>query len=436
MSNIIQMSKTIAFHTFGCKLNFSETSTISRKLPGTKYTIINFKEKADIYVIHSCAVTAAAEKKCKQTIRSAKKRNPESQVVVMGCFAQLSPNILSEMEEVDLILGSKDKFNLPDYLETNLPKDTTEIHTSDISKTKTFTPSFSLVDRTRSFVKIQDGCDYFCSYCTIPLARGRSRSGNLIDTIGIVETIAQSDVREIVLTGVNIGEFGRNNNESFFDLIRKLDIVEGIDRIRISSIEPDLLSNDIIEFVARADKFLPHFHLPLQSGSNKILKSMQRKYNRELFAGRIKKIKQEMPLCCIAVDIIVGFPGETEEDFMDTYHFINGLDISYLHVFSYSGRPNTASMKLDGKIKPEIIKLRSKMLHQLSAQKKMSFYDQNKGKTFNVLFESDPNKGYLFGFTENYIRVKAPVRKELINSIVPVKLITMDNNGNYLWSNH
>ena len=293
MSNIIQMSKTIAFHTFGCKLNFSETSTISRKLPGTKYTIINFKEKADIYVIHSCAVTAAAEKKCKQTIRSAKKRNPESQVVVMGCFAQLSPNILSEMEEVDLILGSKDKFNLPDYLETNLPKDTTEIHTSDISKTKTFTPSFSLVDRTRSFVKIQDGCDYFCSYCTIPLARGRSRSGNLIDTIGIVETIAQSDVREIVLTGVNIGEFGRNNNESFFDLIRKLDIVEGIDRIRISSIEPDLLSNDIIEFVARADKFLPHFHLPLQSGSNKILKSMQRKYNRELFAGRIKKIKQE-----------------------------------------------------------------------------------------------------------------------------------------------
>ncbi len=430
------MRKTIAFHTFGCKLNFSETSTISRKLPATKYNIIDFKEKADIYVIHSCAVTAAAEKKCKQTIRSLKRKNPESQVIVMGCFAQLSPGTLSEMEEVDLILGSKDKFNLPDYLETKLPKETTEIHTSDISKTKTFTPSFSLTDRTRSFVKIQDGCDYFCSYCTIPLARGRSRSGTIVDTIEIVETVAQSDVREIVLTGVNIGEFGKNNNESFFGLIRKLDLVEGIDRIRISSIEPNLLSNEIIEFVASADKFLPHFHLPLQSGSNKILKSMRRKYNRELFAGRVKKIKQEMPLCCIAVDIIVGYPGETEKDFMDTYHFLERLDLSYLHVFSYSERPNTATVRLTEKIKPEIIKQRSKMLHQLSAQKKNGFYDQNKGKTFNVLFESDPNRGYLFGFTENYIRVKAPVKKKLINNIVPVKLITMDNHGNYLWSNH
>lgn len=427
------MRKTIAFHTFGCKLNFSETSTISRKLPAAKYNIINFKEKADIYVIHSCAVTAAAEKKCKQTIRSLKRRNPESQVIVMGCFAQLSPGTLSEMEEVDLILGSEDKFDLPDYLETKLPKETTKIHTTDIFKTKTFTPSFSLADRTRSFVKIQDGCDYFCSYCTIPLARGRSRSGTIIDTIKIVETIAQSDVREIVLTGVNIGEFGKSNNESFWGLIRKLDLVEGIDRIRISSIEPDLLSNEIIEFVARANKFLPHFHLPLQSGSNKILKSMRRKYNRELFAGRVKKIKQEMPLCCIAVDIIVGFPGETEKDFMDTYQFLEGLDLSYLHVFSYSERPNTATVRLTEKIKPEIIRQRSKMLHQLSAQKKKGFYDQNKKKTFNVLFESDPNKGYLFGFTENYIRVKALVRKKLINSIVPVKLVTMDNNGNYLW---
>jgi len=428
------MRKTIAFHTFGCKLNFSETSTISRKLPVTKYNIIDFKENADIYVIHSCAVTAAAEKKCRQTIRSVKKRNPESQVIVMGCFAQLSPGALSEMEEVDLILGSKEKFNLPDYLETKLPEEATEIHTSDISKVKTFTPSFSLADRTRSFVKIQDGCDYFCSYCTIPLARGRSRSGTIIDTIEIVETVAQSDVREIVLTGVNIGEFGKNNNESFFGLIQKLDLVEGIERIRISSIEPDLLSNEIIEFVASSDKFLPHFHLPLQSGSNKILKSMHRKYNRELFAGRVKKIRQEMPFCCIAIDIIVGFPGETEKDFMDTYHFLEGLELSYLHVFSYSERPNTATVRLDGKTKPEIIKQRSKMLHQLSEQKKSIFYEQSKGKTFNVLFESNPNRGYLFGFTENYIRVKAPVRKELINSIVPVKLVTMDNNGNYLLS--
>jgi threonylcarbamoyladenosine tRNA methylthiotransferase MtaB len=426
--------RRLAFHTFGCKLNFSETSTIARNLREDQFQIVDFNANADIYVIHSCAVTAAAEKKCRQAIRHVKKNNPKSDVVVIGCFAQLKPVELSGMEEVTMVLGSKDKFRLNEFLTASGSEETKQIHTTDILKDKSFTPSFSFSDRTRSFLKIQDGCDYFCSYCTIPLARGHSRSATISETVRLAEIIARKDVREIVLTGVNVGDFGKNNNVTLFDLLKEMEAVTDIERIRISSIEPDLLTSGIIHLIASSGRIMPHFHVPLQSGSNKILRSMRRRYTRELFAARVMEIKHEIPDCCIAADVIVGFPGETDGDFQETYRFIESLDISYLHVFSYSGRANTASEKMEGKVPPEVIKARSERLHELSLAKKKTFYEQNNNRLSRVLFETDPEKDYLFGFTENYIRVKTPFNPDLINKIVTLTLKEMDNEGNYLFN--
>lgn len=423
--------KRIAFHTFGCKLNFSETSTISRKFQENDYEIKDFREEADYYVIHSCAVTAAAEKKCKQAIRQAKKRNPHSQVIVMGCYAQLRPEELCKMDETDLVIGNTEKYRLTEIITEKSYSYKSCVKTID--ENNHFTPSYSLTDRTRSFLKIQDGCDYFCSYCTIPYARGRSRSATIEDTMKVANIIARSRIREIVLTGVNIGDFGKHQDESFFELIQNMEHLEGIDRIRISSIEPDLLTDEIIEFVSKSSIFLPHFHIPLQSGSNRILKAMKRKYSREIFADRIQSIKKRMPHACIAADVIVGFPGETEHDFRQTYQFLDSLDISYLHVFSYSPRPGTAALKIPDQVHPSVIKMRSKKLHHLSEQKKHVFYTSNKGKTFHVLFESDPHKDYLFGFTENYIRVKTKFNREMINKIIPVTLFHQDKEGNFVY---
>jgi threonylcarbamoyladenosine tRNA methylthiotransferase MtaB len=424
----------IAFHTFGCKLNFSETSTIARDLPKDQFEIVDFQAKADIYIIHSCAVTAAAEKKCRQTIRHIKRIHPLASVIVIGCFAQLRPDELADMEEVDLLLGSDNKFKLNEFLSFVPTLKHGEVHINDIMQVKTFTPSYSLSDRTRSFLKIQDGCDYFCSYCTIPLARGRSRSATISDTVKVAGRIAGNDIKEIVLTGVNIGDFGKNQNETFYGLLKKLDKTDGIERIRISSIEPDLLSSEIINFVARSKKIMPHFHIPLQSGSNRILEAMHRKYSKELFADKVNEIKSIMPDCCIAADVIVGFPGESEEYYRETYSFIDSLDISYVHVFSYSERPNTYSAKLEGKVHPSFIKNRSKRLHELSQKKKMTFYENNRNRISKVLFESDPNKNHLYGFTENYIHVKAPFKTELINQIITLILNKMDDEGNYLFN--
>ncbi|MCX6234129.1 MAG: tRNA (N(6)-L-threonylcarbamoyladenosine(37)-C(2))-methylthiotransferase MtaB [Bacteroidetes bacterium] len=424
----------IAFHTFGCKLNFSETSTIARDLPQDQFEIVDFHANADIYIIHSCAVTAAAEKKCRQTIRHIKRIHPAASVIVIGCFAQLRPDELADMDEVDLLLGSDNKFKLKEFLTSAPTLKHGEVHINDIMQVKTFTPSYSLSDRTRSFLKIQDGCDYFCSYCAIPLARGRSRSATISDTVKITGLIAANDIKEIVLTGVNIGDFGKNQNETFYGLLKELDKTDGIERIRISSIEPDLLSSEIINFVAGSEKIMPHFHIPLQSGSNRILKAMHRKYSKELFADKVNEIKSIMPDCCIAADVIVGFPGESEEYYRETYSFIDSLDISYVHVFSYSERPNTYSSKVEGKVHPSVIKDRSKRLHELSQKKKMTFYENNRNRISKVLFESDPNKNHLFGFTENYIHVKAPFKTELINQIITLILNKMDDEGNYLFN--
>lgn len=425
-------NKKIAFHTFGCKLNFSETSTISRQFSENAYKIVNFKEEADIYVIHSCTVTANAERKCRAAVHRVSRINPEATIVVMGCYAQLRAEEIAGMKEVDIILGNKEKYNLFEYLKNFKKTGKQEIHISNISKTNEFIPSYSYGNRTRSFLKIQDGCDYFCTYCTIPLARGHSRSNTIADTIKIANTIAGKGTKEIVLTGVNIGDFGKNNNETFFELIQHLDKIKGIERIRISSIEPDLLYDEIIEFVSNSTKLLPHFHIPLQSGSNKILKAMRRKYNRELFAHKIRKIKSLMPYSCIAADVIVGFPGETDNDFTETYNFIKELDISYLHVFTYSDRPNTQAAKIIEKIPGNIKKNRSKQLHKLSNEKKKYFYEQNIGKKYKVLFESDSINGYMHGFTENYIKVKTKYNPDLINQIVKIKLKKIDEQGVFI----
>ncbi len=419
--------KKIAFQTFGCKLNFSETSSIAKSFISEGYEVVNFKEKADIYVINSCTVTGNAEKKCKTAIKQANKRNPNSKIAIIGCFSQLRPDELANFEGVDIILGNKEKFHLLDYVEKI--KDQQIVDVADLKTDKEFFASYSLGDRTRSFLKVQDGCDYFCSYCTIPFARGRSRSDTIEDTVKTAKEIAQTNIKEIILTGVNVGDFGKHQNEKLIDLLKELDRIDGIERIRISSIEPDLLTHEIIEFVARSNKFLPHFHIPLQSGSNDILKTMKRKYKRELFADRVEKIKSLIPDCMIAADVIVGFPGESEELFTETYEFIRDTDINYAHVFSYSTRPGTLAAKMENKVPPHAIKERSKKLHELSERKKQKFYLDHQEKTFNVLFESENNQGFIQGFTENYIRVKYPFEKNLINQIVSVKLEQPDEQG-------
>jgi threonylcarbamoyladenosine tRNA methylthiotransferase MtaB len=423
--------KKAAFYTLGCKLNFSETSTISRLFEDAGYAKVDFEESPDIYVINTCSVTENADKKCKQLVKRAKKINPESFVVIIGCYAQLKPEEIAKMEGVDMVLGANEKFNLIEHLERLESRPESAIVSFDnIKKTNEFSPSFSFGDRTRSFLKVQDGCDYFCTFCTIPLARGKSRNATIASTIKEAEKIARTAVKEVVLTGVNIGDFGQGGEENFFGLVRELDKVDGIDRFRISSIEPNLLSNEIIEFCLRdADRFVPHFHIPLQSGSNRLLQTMRRKYERELYADRVKKIKELRADACIGVDVIVGFPGETDEEFMETIEFLKDLDVSYLHVFTYSERANTTAVKLGDPVPMSVRKERSKMLHILSDKKKRKFYEENVGSVRTVLFEQEEENGMMFGFTENYVKVKFPYNSELTNTFQQIELTEIDRDG-------
>lgn len=387
------------------------------------FEIVDFDEQADVYVIHTCSVTATAEQKCRTSIKQAHKRNPQARVAVIGCAAQANPEMFLKMEGVQWVLGNKDKFRLEEVVKNSLEKNGSDTpvpaigEVSDIARTREFIPSYSINDRTRSFFKVQDGCDYFCTFCSIPYMRGRSRSESVANTMKVAKEIAATNIREIILTGVNIGDFGRQNGEQFIDLLLQLDQLEGIDRIRISSIEPELLSDEIIELVSRSKKLLPHFHIPLQAGSDKILGLMKRKYKREVFAHRVQKIKELMPHACIAADVITGFPGETTEDFEDTVQFIDSLDITYLHVFSYSNRPGTKALQLEGKVDEKEKRRRSQQLHELSEKKKLSFYQAQSGSTFAVLWESDQVNGYMHGWTDNYIHCRTPYDSRLINQI-------------------
>lgn len=422
--------KKVAFHTLGCKLNFSETSTISRDFKEKGFEVVSFNSEADIYVINTCSVTEQADKKCRQSIKKIQNKNPEAFIAVVGCYAQLKPEEIAKNLGVDIVLGTKEKFNILEYLDNLQKKGTPEIHSCEIEEIENFDSSHSEADRTRSFLKVQDGCDYSCSYCTIPLARGKSRNKKIDDLIIEAEKIAQSGIKEIILTGVNIGDFGKSTNESFFDLIKSIEKVKGIERIRISSIEPNLLTNEIIDFVSLSDKFLPHFHIPLQSGCNKILAKMQRRYNRELFKSRVDKIKLVMPDAFIGVDVIVGFPDETDDDFNESYRFLEELDASFYHVFSYSERPNTKSAGFENKIPKNIISTRSKKLNDLANKKQTDFYIQNLGKEENVLFEAYKKDDLIFGFTKNYIKVETKYNKSFVGTIKKVKLDAIAPSGN------
>ena len=415
-------TKRVAFHTLGCKLNFSETAKISRDFIRHGFEKVDYRDEADIYVLNTCSVTENADKEARKLIRQAKRRNPNSSIAVIGCYAQLKPNDIAAIEGVDIVLGAEEKFNLLNHLDSIDLNIGTKVIQSEIDHLHTFTPSYSSGERTRSFLKVQDGCDYTCSFCTIPLARGESRSDTIESTMKTAREVAATDAREIVLTGVNIGDFGKGSHETFFDLIHQLDLLDGIDRIRISSIEPNLITNEIIEFCGKSEKFMPHFHVPLQSGSDKILKAMRRRYKRSLFEGRVLKIKECIPDACIGVDVIVGFPGETDDDFLDTYHFLNELDISYLHVFTYSERPNTDADEMGKVVSKEKRAERSKMLHILSDKKRRFFHDQFIEKNRRVLFENMKN-GKLTGHTDNYIQVQVEGDLDLINTIHQVKLI-------------
>lgn len=431
--------KKVAFHTLGCKLNFSETSTIARLFEEQGYQKVDFKQPSDVYVINTCSVTANADKECKQIVKSALSISPEAYVVVVGCYAQLKPEEISNIEGVDLVLGASEKFKLLNYLTDLSKKSKAEIYSCEIEEANFFVDSYSFGDRTRVFLKVQDGCDYNCSFCTIPLARGNSRSDSILNAVKNANDIALQDVKEIVLTGVNLGDFGNNSSkegnrkqETFLDLVQELDKVEGIERFRISSIEPNLLKDETIEFVSKSKRFVPHFHIPLQSGSNKMLKAMRRRYLRELYSDRVTKIKALMPHCCIGVDVIVGFPGETDEDFLDTYNFLNELPISYLHVFTYSERDNTDAIHLPNVVPVAIRKKRNKMLRILSAKKLRYFYEQHLGETRTVLFESDNKDGFMHGFTDNYVKVKTPYNPDFINQLKKVHLKELDADGNVL----
>ena len=423
--------KKVAFYTLGCKLNFSETSTISRLFEDAGVAKVEFEEKPDIYVINTCSVTENADKKCKQLVKKALKINPDAFITIIGCFAQLKPIEISKIPGVDLVLGANEKFNILEHLEKIEQKN--EVATVDfenIKNTKEFVPAFSYGDRTRSFLKVQDGCDYFCTFCTIPLARGKSRNASIASTIIEAKKIAELEIKEVVLTGVNIGDFGQGSDENFLGLVKELDKIEGIDRYRISSIEPNLLSNEIIDFTLTDSKrFVPHFHIPLQSGSNRVLQTMRRKYLRELYAERVKQIKSLREDCCIGVDVIVGFPGETDEEFMETIDFLKDIDISYLHVFTYSERVNTTAAKLGESVPMEVRRERSKMLHILSDKKKRAFYEQNTNTTRTVLFENEEDNGMMTGFTENYVKVKTPYNESLANTFQKVHLTEIDRDG-------
>lgn len=423
------MHKTAAYHTLGCKLNFAETSTIARQLKGAGYQKVEFDEKADVYVINTCSVTDNADKECKFHIKRAMKANPEGLVVVIGCYAQLKPDEIANIEGVDLVLGAKEKFNVLSYLEDLSKSDKGIVHSCEVGEANTFIGSYSAGDRTRAFLKVQDGCDYKCTYCTIPMARGVSRSDTIENIIKNAQEISERGIKEIVLTGVNIGDYGKGefgnkrHEHTFLNLITELDKVKGIERIRISSIEPNLLKDEAIELVANSRSFVPHFHIPLQSGSDDILKKMKRRYLTKLYTDRINKIRETIPHCAIGVDVIVGFPGETEEYFLETYRFLNQLPISYLHVFTYSERSNTEASDMEGSVPVSERKRRNKMLRILSEKKKREFYESQLGKKLPVLWEDEEKNGLMFGFTENYVRVQKPYDKNSSNTI---ELVTLD----------
>jgi threonylcarbamoyladenosine tRNA methylthiotransferase MtaB len=421
--------KKVAFYTLGCKLNFSETSTIARNFENQGFAKVDFTDNPDIVVINTCSVTENADKKCRQIVKKATKINPNVFVVMIGCYAQLKPTEIAEIDGVDLVLGANEKFNILDHLDNLEKQEIAKIENRNIKETKDFIPSFSMGDRTRSFLKIQDGCDYFCTFCTIPLARGKSRNASISQTIKEAEKIAISDIKEVVLTGVNIGDFGQGEGETFFELIQELDKIEGIERFRISSIEPNLLNNEIIDFVHQSKRFLPHFHIPLQSGSDDLLKKMRRKYLTDLYTNRVKQIKTNNPDTCIGVDVIVGFPGETEEEFNKTLTFLKDLNISYLHVFTYSERANTTAKKMPDAVPINIRRERSKQLQILSNKKRRAFYETQLGKTKLVLWEGEENEGTMYGFTENYVKVKTPFNAKLVNQIKTVKLLEIDRDG-------
>ena len=425
--------KKVAFYTLGCKLNFSETSTISRQFEEKGFLKVDFQESPDIFIINTCSVTDNADKKCKKLVKEAKKISPDSYVAIIGCYAQLKPTEIAEIEGVDAVLGAAEKFRLLELLDGFAKEQETKVLASEITAANSFETSYSLHDRTRTFLKVQDGCNYGCAFCTIPLARGKSRSSTIPSILASARDIAATEVKEVVLTGVNIGDFGivdGKRDARFADLVMALDEVEGIARFRISSIEPNLLTNETIEFVAQSKRFVPHFHIPLQSGSNTILRKMGRRYLRELYEDRVSKIKTLLPHACIGVDVIVGFPGETDELFLETYNFLNELNISYLHVFTYSERANTRAVELEGVVPMKKRNERSKMLRILSEKKRRKFYEENLGETFTVLFEEDVENGMMHGFTENYIRVAAKYDPILINELKQVTLDEILETGN------
>lgn len=427
--------KKVAFYTLGCKLNFSETSTIARSFKDEGFERTDFSEKADMYVINTCTVTENADKKFKDIVKLAQKSNPNAFVAAIGCYAQLKPEELANVSGVDLVLGATEKFKITDYLNDLTKNDFGDIHSCEIEEANFYVGSYSIGDRTRAFLKVQDGCDYVCTFCTIPLARGISRSDKLENVLFNAKEISDQGIKEIVLTGVNIGDYGKGefgnkkHKHTFLELIQSLDKVEGIERIRISSIEPNLLKNETIKFVSESNTFVPHFHMPLQSGSNKLLRLMKRRYQRELYKERVLEIKKYMPNACIGVDVIVGFPGETEELFIETYNFLNELDISYLHVFTYSERENTPAAKMQGVVPQNVRKKRSKMLRGLSVKKRRLFYESQLKTSHSVLFEGENKKGYINGFTENYVKVKAPWNPILVNTKQEVTLTKIDDDG-------
>lgn len=427
--------KKVAFYTLGCKLNFSETSTIARSFQDEGFDRVDFEEVADMYVINTCSVTENADKQFKQVVRKAMKLNDKAFVAAIGCYAQLKPEELANVDGVDLVLGATEKFKITDYINDLSKNDFGEVHSCEIEEADFYVGSYSIGDRTRAFLKVQDGCDYKCTYCTIPLARGISRSDELENVLKNAKEISEQGIKEIVLTGVNIGDYGKGefgnkkHEHTFLELVQELDKVEGIERLRISSIEPNLLKNETIEFVSKSRTFVPHFHIPLQSGSNEILKLMKRRYLREIYTERVNKIREVMPDACIGVDVIVGFPGETDEHFIETYHFLNDLDISYLHVFTYSERDNTEAAEMEGIVPANVRAKRSKMLRGLSVKKRRAFYESQIGTNRTVLFESDNKEGYIHGFTENYVRVKTPWNPELANTLQEINLTKIDEDG-------
>ncbi len=433
--SFMENRKKVAFYTLGCKLNFSETSTIARNFNKEGFDRVDFSDEADIYVINTCSVTENADKRFKTIVKQAQKNNPDAFVAAVGCYAQLKPEELVAVDGVDLVLGATEKFKITDYINDLSKNEFGEVHSCEIEEADFYVGSYSIGDRTRAFLKVQDGCDYKCTYCTIPLARGISRSDTLQNVLKNAKEISEKGIKEIVLTGVNIGDYGKGefgnkkHEHTFFELVQALDKVEGIERLRISSIEPNLLKNETIDFVATSNTFVPHFHIPLQSGNDEVLKMMRRRYMSDLYVNRVNKIKEVMPHACIGVDVIVGFPGETDDHFLDTYNFLTQLDISYLHVFTYSERENTLAAEMEGVIPLNVRKKRSKMLRGLSVKKRRAFYETQLGTERTVLFEAENKEGYIHGFTENYVKVKTPWNPEFVNTLHAVKLTEIDDDG-------